>query len=394
MRILFLNQAFYPDPAATSQYLGDLAVALAEQGHEVTVLCSRRGYVDPAQHYPAQETWRGVRIIRVQQTGLGKKAKWRRALDFFTFLLSATGRAFFSPRADVVVALTSPPIISALGALLTLVRGGRFFYWVMDLNPDEAVAAGWLASGSLTARGLEMISRWSLLRADRVVVLDDAMRERVLAKGLSAEKVEVVPLWPQAGVAFTPEGREQFRRQQGWENAFVVMYAGNHSPCHPLDPLLEVAQRLAEEPRLRFCFVGGGSEWSRLRLRAGQLGLRNVEFLGYQPFAELGALLSAADLQVVVMGAPFVGLIHPCKIYNLLAVGRPVLSLGPERSHVTTLLAQAGVDLKRHAFLPENVEGISAELQRRLISPFTRGETPAVLSLAGLETWLGFFAER
>ena len=42
------------------------------------------------------------------------------------------------------------------------------------------------------------------------------------------------------------------------------------------------------------------------------------------------------------MGDAFVGLVHPCKIYNILSVGAPVLYIGPEPSHVTEILARAG----------------------------------------------------
>ena len=66
--------------------------------------------------------------------------------------------------------------------------------------------------------------------------------------------------------------------------------------------------------------------------------LPNVVILSYQPVEKLSAALSAADLHVVVMGDPFVGTIHPCKVYNALAVGAPLLYLGPETSHVTDIL--------------------------------------------------------
>jgi len=42
MKFLLLNQTFYPDVMATSQYLSELAVRLVERGHEVTVITSRR----------------------------------------------------------------------------------------------------------------------------------------------------------------------------------------------------------------------------------------------------------------------------------------------------------------------------------------------------------------
>ena len=56
MRILLLNQCFYPDVVSTAQHLTDLALGLAGKGHKVTVLASRRGYDDPALRFSARET--------------------------------------------------------------------------------------------------------------------------------------------------------------------------------------------------------------------------------------------------------------------------------------------------------------------------------------------------
>src|SRR5205085_3338043 len=82
VKVLLLNQCFYPDVVSTAQHLTDLALELAAQGHEVTVVASSRGYDDPEARFPARERWRGVDIIRIPTLGLGKNARWRRAADF------------------------------------------------------------------------------------------------------------------------------------------------------------------------------------------------------------------------------------------------------------------------------------------------------------------------
>ena len=343
MRVLFINQVFHPDPQATSQYLSRLAEELVKRGHEVTVLTSRRSYDDPARSYPARETWRGIEIVRVWHSGCGHGTKWRRAADFFTFLLSASWRGLFLRRADVVVALTTPPLIAVLGAALAKRWRGRFVYWVMDLNPDEAVAVGWLTPEGTLTHLLDTASRWSLRQADSVIVLDDYMRARVAAKGIAPEKIVTVPIWMHGEVRFDPEGRERFRREHGLENKFVVMYSGNHTPCHPLETLVEAARLLRDDPQIHFCFVGGGIEWRKLRDLARAEAWTNATFLGYQPFEALSASLSAADAQVVAMGDAFVGIVHPCKVYNFLAAWRPFVFIGPERCHVTDLIREAGL---------------------------------------------------
>jgi len=343
MRITFINQTFYPDVVSSGQHLKDLAVRLAEGGHEVTVVASRRAYDSPQKLFPKRETWRGIKIYRVSNTGFGKRSKLTRIMDFATFIMSCCWQLCWLPRQDVVVAMTSPPIISFIGALFARFRGGRFCYWVMDLNPDEAIAAGWLRPDSITTKFLERCSRFSLDTAAKIVVLDEFMRDRILAKGVREEKIAVVPPWSHdSDVRFDEIGRSNFRKAHDLEGKFVIMYAGNHSPCHPLDTMLGAAKTLAGRQNVVFCFVGGGSEFGRVKKFAREHGLTNVVCLPYQPIAELAGSLSAADLHVVVMGNPFVGMVHPCKIYNIMRVGAPLLYVGPKPSHISRILD--GVD--------------------------------------------------
>lgn len=353
MRFLFLNQTFHPDVAATAQYLTDLARALAERGHHVSVITGRHGYGQPQDIFPKHEIWNGIEIHRVRGTRFGKSAKWRRALDFASFMLSCCWQLLRVPRADVVVALTSPPLISFVGACYAALRGSRFAYWVMDLNPDEAIAAGWLRDGSLAARVLNWLSEFSLRLADAVIVLDRFMRERVLRKGITGEKVCIIPPWSHDGIAhFDEMARDEFRREHRLSGKFVVMYSGNHSPCHPLNSLLEAALEFKEDSTVAFCFVGGGSEFPKVQEFARKHNLRNIVTVPYQPLDRLAGSLSAGDLHVVVMGEKFVGTIHPCKIYNALRVAPAILYIGPEESHVTDIFRDA--DAKPFAAAPNS----------------------------------------
>jgi colanic acid biosynthesis glycosyl transferase WcaI len=223
VNFLLLNQTFHPDVMATGQYLTGVALRLVERGHAVTVVTSRRAYDRPERKFPKQETWRGIRIFRVASTGFGKGAKWRRAADFGSFIACCFLRLVRLSRPDLVVALTSPPLISFLGCCLAKLRRSRFVYWVMDFNPDEAIAAGWLTPGSLVARMLDWMSRVSLKQATRVIALDRFMRDRIVAKGIAADKVAIIPPWSQDNeVRFDPEGREQFRKTHGLDGKFVV----------------------------------------------------------------------------------------------------------------------------------------------------------------------------
>jgi colanic acid biosynthesis glycosyl transferase WcaI len=369
LRILLLNQCFYPDVVSTAQHLTDLATELIANGHEVTVVTSDRGYDDPATRFKRRERWNGIDIIRIPSVSRGKSSKWGRAFNFGSFLLACSLRLLILRPFDLVVALTSPPLISFLAALFVQLKGGSLCFWVMDLNPDEAIAAGWLDEKSLTSKLLQRMLRYSFKVADRTIVLDRFMKERVVAKHADPARIAILPPWSHDDqVGYSAAGREAFRERHGLSDKFVVMYSGNHSPCHPLNTLLDAACVLRTRSDIVFCFIGGGSEQAKVR----ESGLSNVKCLPYQPLNELSASLSAADLHVVVMGEKFVGIVHPCKLYNILSVGAPVLYIGPEPSHVTDIACQQGkFFLTRHGDAGSVVAAVLAATQLRERQPVT-----------------------
>ena len=369
MRVLLLNQCFYPDVVSTAQHLTDLAVRLADLGHEVTVLAGRRGYDNPELRFRKREVWRRITVLRISATHFGKTTRWRRALDFGSYLAACAFRLLLLPRFDAVFALTSPPLISLLGALFVKLKGGRLFIWVMDLNPDEAVAAGWLRRGSVVERTLASALRYSFECAGKVIALDRFMKGRIVEKGIPEERIVVIPPWPHDDVVhFDPAGRAAFRSVHGLDCKYVVMYSGNHSPCHPLNTLLEAAASLHRHPEIHFCFVGGGTEFEKTRAFARDRGLANVTCLPYQPLKDLSASLSAADLHVIVMGDSFVGLVHPCKIYNVLSVGSSFLYIGPRDSHVTDIICGLGNSLE----IRQAAQGDAVTVARHILDLYRR----------------------
>jgi hypothetical protein len=114
----------------------------------------------------------------------------------------------------------------------------------------------------------------------------------------------------------------------------------------------------------------GGGQWAVATGQWSEVGgqptldsqLSTVLCLPYQPLDQLAGSLSAADLHVVVLGNDFVGLVHPCKIYNILSVGAPVLYIGPRPSHLSEVLDPINHDYPcasaGHGELDRVVEGI------------------------------------
>ena len=120
MKILFVNQFYWPDMAATAQQMTDLCEYLAERGHEVRVVCSCGQYDDGSGgSTPKRETHRGVRIHRLRAPSFGKKSNLGRVIDYAGFhLLVGLWLLVFGWRYRAIVTLTTPPLIGIYGLLL------------------------------------------------------------------------------------------------------------------------------------------------------------------------------------------------------------------------------------------------------------------------------------
>jgi colanic acid biosynthesis glycosyl transferase WcaI len=373
VKILFLNQVFHPDVASSGQHAADLATHLAAQGHEVHAIASARAYYNPTTTFPREEMWKGVRISRITTGSLGKRTRWRRAVDFAIFLICLAWRLIRLPSYDVVIALTTPPLIGFFATLFVRFKGGRLVYWVMDLNPDQAIAAGWLKENSIAAGVFRRMLRYTLRNCSRVIVLDRFMRQRTIERGARPDTVAIVPPWSHdVAIHFDQAQRDAFRAEHDLSARFVVMYSGNHSPCHPLRPLLEAARSLASHPDIVFCFIGGGSEQPKVKAFAEEHGLSNIRCMPYQPIEKISSSLASADLHVVVNGAPFVGIIHPCKIYNILALGLPVLYIGPPSGHIPDMIPPEAHSKWFYPAAPEQPDAIAGQILAHRGRPFSR----------------------
>lgn len=361
MRILLLNQAFYPDVAATAQMAHDLARHLTAAGHEVVVVASRSIYGQRGGTLPKREQIDGADVHRVGVSLFGKGSILARLIDFALFYVLATIKVFTIRRPDVVIAFTTPPLIAWVGWLLKCLRRTRYVYWLMDVYPDVLVAYGAMRERSLLHRVLEAISRWCLRRADRVVVLGRDMRELVIAKGVLPDRVEHISVWAdETKIAPIDPVVSRYRSQWASAGACVVMYSGNFGLAHDVHTIAGAIERLAGRDDIQFVFVGSGKQMDVLRQKSTAAGWRHVRFEPYQPRDMLGELLGAADIHLISQAQAMRGLIVPSKLYGIMAAGRPTLFVGPHDAEVARVLT--GHDCGRIVAVGQ-VEQLVTEIQ-------------------------------
>jgi glycosyltransferase involved in cell wall biosynthesis len=368
MKVLLLNQVFWPDVAATAQHGHDLGRYLAQHGVQVTALASRSLYSETGKALPREGGVDGIRIVRAGQSRFGKTALAARAFDFVSFYLAALWRAIWLPRQDIVVCFTTPPFIAFVGILLRWLKGTKVVCWTMDLYPDVPVAAGVLRRGSLAHSVFDAVDRFSLRHADRVVVLGRCMQQRLLEKGVDPKRMEVINVWADGDeVSVRPIEGNALRTAWQVGDRFVIEYSGNFGIGHDGETMYRAMQATRADDSIRWVIVGGGTKRGELEAFVQAHDIVNAVLKPYQPREALGELLSLGNVHLVSVAENFSGLLVPSKFYGVLAAARPVLYVGPRESEVARVIeeSQCGLVIEQgdSAGLVKAIETLHADPQ-------------------------------
>lgn len=351
--ILILTQVYPPDPASVGQHMHDVAAELVKRGHRVKVITADRGYDDPTVRYDRYEQRDGVDVRRVRWSSFGKKSIPIRALAMLIFMLHCIWAGLTTRGLKKILVSTSPPMCGFAAGLAHSILGVPITYWVMDLNPDQMIELGKMRADSLAAKMLNALQRFVLRRSAQVVPLDRFMADR-LYKKLSPDeadrvraKVTIMPPWPhEEALDDIPHEKNWFREKHGLNGHFVFMYSGNHGYSTPVTTILKAGLAMQSEPRDRetlFLFIGGGVGKKEVDQTIAEHKPANIRSMPYQPFKDLAYSLSAADVHIVTVGNDVVGVVHPCKIYGAMAVGRPILLVAPDPCHASDIIKKHGV---------------------------------------------------
>lgn len=353
MQILFINQTYAPDVAASAQLLEDMARQFADAGHEVAIVTSRSLYGQAGAVLPKYELRDGVEVHRVGVSRFGKKSVRARMFDATMFYLAATLKAWRikmpGGRPQVIVTLTSPPFIGFIGLIARMLLGGNrwgryHINWTMDLYPDVLTSAGVVRADSRAGRLMHRFNRWCMRRADRVVAVGRCMKDRLVGQGVDADKIEMISVWPVSRVLDPEEARvpSSYRKAWGLEDKFVVMYSGNLGVAHEAKVLVEAAQQLQHRDDIRFVFVGGGRRRDEITAFVAEHGLTNVLEKDYEPREKLEDLLRLGDVHLISQREEFTGVVVPSKLFGIMATCRPSLYVGPAEAEVARVITESG----------------------------------------------------
>ena len=345
MRLLLLNQFYAPDISPTAQLTASLARHRAARGDTVTVVASAGNYAEQGQVSTIADP--GVSVHRVWTPRFGKATVLKRCADYGAFYLGALALLARLPEQDVIVSLTTPPYI-AWAAILhkRLHPRARVVLWNMDCYPEAAERLGKLKPGGAVASAMRTLNRSLFAQLDHLISLDRAMDSLLMsqyAPAMPPLPSSIIPNWePLAFYAPDPKLRAwSGLKEHGLEDRFIVLYLGNMGEGHEFETVLAAAEALREEP-VTFLFIGGGGRQREVKAEAERRGLTNVVVTQYVPQAELRSAMASAGCTLISLRDDCLGVMSPSKLHANLAMGLPVLFVGPKECNVDEAIDRFG----------------------------------------------------
>jgi glycosyltransferase involved in cell wall biosynthesis len=385
-----VSELYYPEETSTGYYLTRIAEGLTDE-FQVKVLCGQPNYSARGTKAPKKEKHREVEIFRAAGTTLDKNVILFRMVNMLTLGVSVFFRALANFRkGDRVLVVTTPPNLPFLTALAALIKGAGYVLLIHDNYPEILIAAGKAKERSFFVDALNYFNRWLYKYAAKIIVCGRDMYELLSKKTRGLDiPIETIQNWAELeNVKPLPRAENELLEELRIGDKFVFLYAGNMGYPNDLESLVECADKLKNDERFCFVFLGTGVKRKWLEREVCDKDLQNVKLLSPKPRSEQNIFLNACDVGIVSLVKKMWGVSVPSRTYNILAAGKPILALTESASEIDKVISEEQTGWTVPADEPEKLLQKIFEIyeQREKIPEMGKKARRAALEKYSLET--------
>ncbi len=368
MHILLVTTYFEPDSGAAAVRLSRLAKALAQRGHEITVLTTLPHYPQGQIAARYRQAWTveqqrdGVRTVRVWLWATPNPRISRKLISQMSFMVTAALRGVTFPRPDVVLIEAQPVFTSLAGVGLSRRFGVPYVLNVSDLWPDHLLTVGAMTEQHPAYQAARRLVDATYRRAAAIIAMSPLWAEKINQYIGPNNNVSVI----YNGVdlqRFRPglDGAA-FRQKYGLGSGKLVTFLGTFATQYDFETMLAVARRFSSREDVQFAFIGQGSREDYLQSELARGDLPQVRWLKWIDHAEMPLAWAASDVTFWALRPQdlYRGTI-PAKLYEALACGTPIVAATEDVA--AGLIAESGGGFA----LPfGDADGMAAALEKLL----------------------------
>ncbi|SFP18428.1 glycosyltransferase family 4 protein [Enterovibrio norvegicus] len=327
MKILLVTQWFDPEPTFKGLLF---AQELKRNGHEVEVLTGFPNYPG-GRIYDGykislyiKEEIDGITIHRVPLYPSHDSSAMKRIANYASFCFSALLGGLMKTRHIDVIYSYHPPLTTSLASvILGKLKRVPVVVDIQDLWPDTLSATGMINNEKV----LSVVGKVCSLvykMASRVIVLSPGFKSRLEERGVPAHKVQVIYNWCNEPALNNFEECAEKLPENGNIN---LLFAGNLGFAQGLPTITEACKLLqSRNVPVNVVLLGDGVAKQAAIEESEKAGLNNIHILPRVPMAQVGSLLSKADMLLVHLNdSELFRITIPSRTQANLAMGKPVI---------------------------------------------------------------------
>ena len=369
MHILYLHQYFVPPDGAGGTRSYEFARRFVARGHRVSLVTSS-AFFPPSYAFDRRVSRLeldgiDIRVIRIPYSN--RLGYARRMAAFAEFAMACAGVASGLPRADVVLATSTPLTIAFPGIVAKRRHRAPLVFEVRDLWPELPIAIGALKN-PIAKWAARLLERVAYRASERIVALSPGMKAGIEATGFPGERIHVIPNGCDLDLFGVPGQEALFPAALRRDAGPIVMYAGTLGRINGVSYLVDIAAEVRDlAPDVRFVIAGDGAERERVVARARETGTLGTTLFVLDPFPKhlMPRVLASATLATsLFVDLPAMWNNSANKFFDALAAGAPVM-INYSGWHAD-LLRQSGAGI---AVPASDARGAAAELLGLLRDP-------------------------
>jgi len=325
MKILFITAEGFDTPNPNNQMAESMINGFLDYGFEVHLVQSKRKQITP-ETPESLKNRKGLTVDTITRKVIDKSNFIKRYFNDFHYAFQSMRKWKKVENVDIIYLQSNPTILLPM-FLLKLFKRKPIVYVIYDVFPGHAYYIGVVKSKTLY-KVMQLVQKPCYGLADRIVVLEQDMKDKVVEQGAKPEKVRIIPAWYDVNTTkeVSVENNRFIRKYDIDTSKFYVQFAGTIGYIFRHEAFLELAERVRNHPDIIIQIIGDGAKKAEFEKKAKQLNLTNIQFYLMQPVDLVPDVYSTCNVCLIPLKKGVIGNGIPSKAAILMACRRVIIN--------------------------------------------------------------------
>ncbi len=342
MRVLYIATSF-PEPDKGATIYTDLAEALYEAGHEITVAVSEQARNLSQTQLKRERGFEVLRVVTGNYYDVGMLEKGITTLRIPSLMKKGISQYLGERKFDFIL-YEAPPVTNA-----SLVSWAKKKYlcpsylMLKDIFPQNAADIGIIKKSSPVFKFFKHKEKKLYESADIIGCMSEANKKYIIKHNLwlDENKVELFPNTKRITDSIEHAQHEMRHEYSIPEDACVFLFGGNMGKPQYVDLLCRAIIDCKDDDHVFFLFVGRGTERHKLEETIKNEKINNAMVIKNLPRDQYEQITKEIDVGLIVLDPRFTIPNYPSRILSYMEYSKPVIAATDKSTDLKDLIEKS-----------------------------------------------------